>query len=412
MPVTVQHTILFLFVFIMIVATLLSTTYIIAVNMISDTYRYEKVLEKANEKLRLAGIIEESKLYYGVRNIALVKVAIKELGVIDASGSKHVLATDVELDPGEAFTGSTVSYYGSLYAITERGNVFSAPIFDFESTTEERQITIRSLLPSYTQVQSPISYRGDLEYTVGVGTYGYVFGFLFADDPYSNSYVHLVFHPQKISDLFKNRNIPYRLTQSRTNGPVSASAELVFEIVDDKRAWPYPYYKITMPIDVRRTDAKSGLLVRGCVGFIWRTISNNVFGYEVENSGRSYCLSSQEERVCDDISVGVLPVSLDIDALIPELAGGALLEIPASAPSGSQVYIVYAKCFYVESDRVARISTTYISPWTMVRGVKINTYLVFPGKTAVHTFTYTLNEIRLKLRINPKVLLLTLLEQI
>lgn len=407
MPISIQQALLFISVFVIVVALLTATTYTLVTNMLTDAYRYLSILEKSNEKIRVVGVNTGMDLYCGVRNLGLTKVTIKELGVVDIAGHRHVLATDVELDPGEAFTKKAGPLYGMVYVVTERGNVFSAPIINLGTVITKKTVDVRTLLPSLVQVGTNLKYfsRGDV--ALSFGTYGYFFGFLFVDDPHSNKYILLTFGPINVPNLFKNGVLHYSATKYGVSGPIYTQASLDFQLEPGNGK---PYYRIVMPVLVERTDSQSGLLIRGCFGFIWRTITNSMYGIKLVTQTPSICTyNPQYGKVCDELHTLVIPTAGGVESLLPVLASASPTSMFLEAPTGAQTYIILAKCFYIESDKLSYFSTTLSRPYATVYGVRINTYLNFPGTTYVGDQNLALNAVTVELDLSPQALVLSLL---
>jgi len=413
MPINIQHAVMFTLVFIIVVSLLSITVYTVTMNMLADTYRYEKMLEKANEKVKVVAIATSNKMYYGVRNLGLTRLVIKEMGVVDSSGNLRVLTTGVAIDPGEAYINEHSKMSGVLYVITERGNIFATPIAEVESDTGVAggvaRVQIKSLLPSVYYAPSPIVYNDRDAFVVSLSTTGYIFGFLYVNDPHSDDQVIITLGPYSVADIFKKARtagFPYVSEQKNGHdGNVLGSAQLHFDVVDDKKYWKEPYYLLTMSISAQRTDwLGKGLVVRGCFGYIWRTMTNSMYGLKVVTSTPSGCKCRESEPycVCDENHVVLIPSVEPVESLMPTLAYFLINMPPVEAPVGAQAYIVFAKCFRVEADDIRSIHD--------VHDPKIYTSLPFPGNVESGIVgSIRVPAIEVELKLNPKILLETML---
>lgn len=419
MPVVIQHAILHTFVIVMIVAILAATTYTIVINMLTDTYRYEKSVEKANEKLRLAAAIGSNGFFYGVRNIGLTDVFIVEAGVIDSSNVKRVLFSNVRLSPGSATIGSQPNpgNYVTFYVVTDRNNVFSTRVVNLTQQQTSYPITIRNLVPSVAVEPAPVQYLGNYTAAVSVAMYGYVFAYLFVKDPYSDQMIYLKVGPTPVSDMFKKQLIPY-ISERVMNSTISlyASMNIIFNVKDSDSDSYWPHYEFVVPIDVERTDGDKGLVIHGCFGFIWRTMTSNLFSFRLQtnlNSVSSRSSPSGKFYVESRYFVTLVPSSLDVDTLVSTLETANSYSLVA--PSGSQVYIVLAKCFKIEDMNLKSFVTSDSKPyWEDVsRGIKIYTVMDFPGKTYIGQNTYEiLDGIEITIDVNPEIYVKTVLTQV
>lgn len=410
MPVSVHHGVLFVFVFVLLVSLMLATVYTLVTGMVVDAYRYERALERANEKLRLVAALSEGTLYYGVRNIALTTVDIRELGVVDVNGGRHVLARGVTLEPGEAYTGREVGVpVGVLYAVTARGNVFTAPVLRLGGPGA-LTFTLRSLAPACIQAESPVSYGGPFHYTIGFCTYAYVFGFLVVDDPWGDANTRLVLGPVNVARLLREARLPFTTSTYGGSGPLYARATLTLTV--EGGAGRTPHYRVSMPVEVSRTDGARGLLVYGCLGVIWRTITSTVVGLDAGPRPLSYCGTLRDGgRVCDTLGVYVAPSALDVGALIAHMARG-WRPSHVEAPSGTQVYIVLARCFRVESAELKSVTTSTEKPYTRIGDTTIHTYLDLPGVNKVDRVDMVLRGAHVTLHVDPELIIHTILDRI
>lgn len=412
MPVNVHHAIMFTFVFVVIVSLLSATTYTIVTNMLIDAYRYEESIEKANEKLRLVAIVSSDGLYYGVRNIATTTITIRELGIIDTYNRKHRILSDLTLKPGEAYVGRIDYYYkGAIYAITGRGNVFSTPVITLTEFSGEQSFNLKGLTPACIQAPSPIHYIGEYVYTVGICTYAYVFGYIIVDDPYSDDSIYLVFGPYNVADLYKSQKIPFSSTRVREiKGNIYVEAS--FKFVIDKFRDRVPYYRILMPLDIERRDNRKGLILHGCVGILWRTISNTIAGIRINTYPVGTCISRGDERACEYLGSFTVPSALDMKSLTAYLAQKRLTQLPVEAPSGTQVYIVYSRCFTVESKTLRSVETSEAKPWANIGIITLYTYLDFPGVNKSNIGDIYVDGVDVSLTIDPEILVLGILNQV
>lgn len=408
---------MFTLVLVAIIAVLTATTYVIITNMISDAYRYEGAVVRANEKLRIAAARGSSGLVYGVRNIGLSEVVVKEAGVIFNTGMKAVYARDISLKPGEIYVGRVSSVGGTLvafYVITSRGNVFTTDVVDFTQTYTQ-DIYVRNLIPSTYVFSSPLKYGEGYEYSASMSAYGYAFAFLVVDDPYSDESLYLQIGPKNIADLYKEWRIPYYSEPvSQSSSRLRASMSLILKISNDPSEGHYPHYRLDVPVSVSRLDGKNGLLIYACFGFIWRVMTNNVFGYQLVNPLRiiEYTPGSSREYFGESrYEADLIPSSLDINSLVATLSKQGP-NFNVEAPSGSQAYILLIKCFRIEDKELRSFTTTESTPWDVVRGLKIYTYIVFPGKTHTSNGIASLDYIYLRVVFNPEVYVLTALGSI
>jgi hypothetical protein len=403
---------MFTFVFIVLVATLTATTYIIVSNMITDAYRYDTAIEKANEKVKLAAALGSDALYYGVRNVGTASVTLTEIGIISMFGSKTVLARDITLKPGEAYVSTAPSKtVGTFYVITARGNVFTTPVVGF-GTSNQITFYLRNLVPGYIQAPSPISYGDSYKFTVGMATYAYIFGFLAVDDPYSDNYVYIQFGPYNVADLFKNQNIPLTDNVQQSSGPLSVTASFIFEIKDKGGESQYQHYKITMPLDAKRTDSRKGMILHGCIGIAWRTISNGLYSISVSNVGQTSCSPGGNYKVCDSVTTGIVPSAMDINALVAYLAKTDPTSLPLSAPSGSQAYIILTRCFHVEDPDLKDFKIDQEKAEEKIHGYRVHSYLVFPGKNKIGNPTVSITYVPVTMTVDPKIFVSAVLNQI
>jgi len=416
LPINVQHALLFTLVIVTIIAVLTATTYVIITNMITDAYRYEGAVVRANEKLRIAAALGSSGLVYGMRNIGLSEVVVKEAGVIYPTGTKVAYVRDLSLKPGEIYVGREygIGSFITFYVITSRGNVFTTDIADFTQTYTQ-DIYVRNLIPSTYVFSSPLKYGEGYEYSASMSSYGYVFAFLVVDDPYSDESLYLQIGPVNVADLYNGWKIPYYSEPvSQTSSRLRASMSLILKISNDPNEGRYPHYRLDVPISVSRLDGRNGLLIYACFGFIWRTMTNNVFGYQLVNPLRvvEYTPGSSKDYFAESrYEANLIPSSLDINSLVATL-GKQGPNFNVEAPSGSQAYILLMKCFKIEDKGLGSFTTTESKPWDVVRGLKIYTYIAFPGKTHTSNGITDVDYIYLRLVFNPEVYVLTALGSI
>lgn len=412
MPINIQHAMIFSIVFVLCVLVTAFTIYVLLINIITDTYRYEKTLEKANEKVRVAGLLADGVLYYGVRNLGVTTVKIRELGIIDINGNRRVLVSNVELMPGQTYKSVSLSVYGAVYALTERGNVFSAPVIDMGKYVGEAKVSLKSLLPAVYQVSSPVKYSEDAEYTISLNTYAYVFGFLMAGDGHEN--ILLSFGPHSVSQIFKDAyrtNSPVSLVQTKSGGTLmSATATLHFEVLSSDSEGVPPYYKLVLPLSVNTSN--NALAVRGCVGVIWRMLAKNVYGLSLETSTPSVCSYGSGFKVCDEIQATLLPGTESLESVIAVLSRPTQPPRVVTAPSGSEIQVVLAHCFLVEGTGINSLTTTYETPYTSVFNSRINTVLKFPGTNYFGFSTTEIIGLTLKMNVETDYLLSSILGEV
>lgn len=405
------------FVVIMIIAILTATVYTIVINMMVDAYRYEKAVERANEKVRLAAVIGSSGFYYGIRNIGLSDLVIKEAGVIDSSGNRQVLITNTKLGPGEAIINNQQNpgSYITFYVVTGRNNVFSTRVISLLDRGAST-IPIRNLVPGVALIPSPVQYSEAYVPSISVAMYSYFFAYLIVKDPYSDESIYLTIGPVSISDLFKKISLPYRVSKvEKWTSKLYASISAVLTLNDQDSENSVPYYKLVVPVRFERTDNKNGLIAQGCLGFIWRTETSNMFGFWLlPKANWGTAQSTPQFRVETNYFARLIPSSLSIDTLMPTL----ISLLPATwysvgAPSGSQAYVVLAKCFKIEDATLKKVETTEDKPWAQVHGVRIYTYVVFPGRTYVDQNYYgDVYSLDLYVELNPEVYVKTALSYI
>jgi len=415
LPVNIHHGLLSIVVIIMIIAMLTTTTYVTISNMLADAYRYEKALEKANEKVRIAATYRYSDVVYGIRNVGLSEIVISEAGIIYSDGTKDIYVSNLNIKPGDIYTGrrSTSKTPITFYVITSRGNVFSAEVLDFTQTGAQ-DVSIRTLMPSVYSVDTSIKYGLPYVYRASVSTYGYVFAFLFVDDPYSDDNIYLKIGPINVADIYKYRNIPYYSGQIiQTTSRITVNMSLKFEISNDMSESSVPHYKLTVPINIQKIYSFTpGLSIYGCFGFIWRIMPNNMYSYTLVNPIQySRYVSSDNYYIEERLETIIIPSALDIDSLVTSLAGVRGISY-LSAPSGGQAYIVFAKCFKIEDRNLWTFKTTEPNPQTVVNGFTIYTNIVFPGRTYTSSNPIEVNEIRLRVVIDPQIYVLTALGNI
>jgi len=413
----VQHALLFTFVIVFIVAVLTASTYTVVMNMMTDAYRYEKVIEKSNEKVRLVAAVGTSGLVYGIRNVGLTETVILEAGVVFPDGNKRTLVSSRTLSPGELITGSDLYATSAItfYAITSRGNVFTTDVVDLRPGTYGRYtLFIRDLIPGIMVFESPIKYGDNYVYTASLAMYGYAFAFLVVDDPHSDESVYVKIGPVNIANLYKNRIIPYReqVRRGTRNLGVDMSLYLYIESYDTENI--YPHYKLNVPIEVYRQDDRTGLVIYGCFGFIWRTMTSNMFGFTLINPLNEKVIYSGSNYYFENAyKLTLIPSALDIDSLVASLANPNTQSFTVSTPSGSQVYILLANCFRIEDIELSGFTTQYaVSVPGRNFAYSINPNLVFPGTVQFNNKILDLSSIRLEVVFSPEIYILTALNNI
>ncbi|MEM4583999.1 MAG: hypothetical protein QW611_03400 [Ignisphaera sp.] len=420
MPISVQHAILYVTVFVLLVSLLLSTIYVVISNMLIDAYGYEKILEKANEKLKVGGVLYE-EFYYAVRNLGLTSVDLLEIGYIDSSGNRYILETSKKLKPGEIYKTSRASWTSTpiaVYVVTSRGNIFSGPVIRSDPTTGIGQIRIRSVLPTIHYLSSPVVYSNDAHYVISFNTNSYLFGFVLAKDLNSDNSVMLEFGPYNIASLFKSCSVTPNCqasfvdSKSGSIGTVSLSAKYIFSV---EQSGGNPYIKITMPLSA--TNSVQGIFVRGCIGIGWRVLSNTFFSYAIEQGlSRGWSHTSLGNLYyADNINVYLFPSSVNIDnirAILSNLGGGSGSGPQyAEPPSGSIVEVYLVRCFTVSSRSLQSISfSPDNSPQSLLPGGYIIwSELVFPGTNNMYGGSFTINDIPLQVYLNTEMVLEALL---
>ena len=417
MPVTIHHAIVFMVVFIIVVSMMTATVYVAIIGALVDTYRYEKAIERANEKVAIAAVNGHEGLYYGVRNLGVTPTTIRELGVIDATGARRVIRANIVLEPGEVIVERTTGSRGVIYAITGRGNVFTAQILDVVTISERMRFSLRDLRPAYVQTTAPVSYEGTYIETTGVGVYGYIFGYVIVDDPHSDASVFIPIGPIGINTLFQNENIPYQYQRTVRTTVLRVSVDYLFEIDNDPNVNAgQPFYRIRMGLDVDRLDNRQGLLLHGCVGYAWRILPSNMYGVQIDPVGSRACDTNTRGahiyRICERIDTFIAASVLNMRALLSFLSNPETRSLPTEAPSGSQAFIILSRCFYIEDSQLQSFTTSLERPWTYIDGFPIYTYIVFPGRNDHYGRAVTINSILINLVFDPEIIVRSLLERI
>ncbi|MEM1829953.1 MAG: hypothetical protein QXH21_08805 [Ignisphaera sp.] len=417
MPIYIHHAVLYVTVFVLLASLLMTTTYVVVTNMLTDAYRYEKILEKANEKLRVGGVVYRG-FHYAVRNLGLVSVELSEVGYIDEQGNRYVLERSITLGPGEIYRTSTISWTNNpvaVYAVTKRGNIFSGPVLSASSSDWIGQIKIRSVLPTVHYLPSPIAYDQSSLYVVSFNMNSYLFGFVLAKDINSDNSVLLEFGPYNVASLFKTcANTPncqptFTDSKSGSSGTISLSAKYIFSV---EYSGNNPYIRIAMPLTA--TNTARGMFVRGCLGIGWRIMSNTFFSYAKtqslpgwSSSGRFYC-SDKAEVLLFPSSVNIN----DIKSILSNL-GDRFHESYqfAEPPSGSIIEVYLVRCFTVSNGTIQTVifgpdtSPSYRTP----TGHTIYSELVFPGVNNMFGTPFTVSDITISVYLNTNMVLESLI---
>jgi hypothetical protein len=406
---------MFVIIFVIVTALMMTTTYIITANVLSDTYRYQTILNRANEKIRLAGAIGGGTLYYGIRNIGLSSVVVKELGVVDTSNRRSILITSLELKPGDAYVSTTGAIYGTLYAVTERGNTFSTQIIrtDLQSPA---LFTLTGLTPAFAQQEIflPNSPNPTYAYTVSMTTYAYIYAFLSVKDPNTDNNILLTLGPYNVPQLYKAKTIPLNDQKSSSSGTVSASLSISFGIYSYNNQ---PYYQIR--IGFTANNINNGLIIRGGFGIIWRTITNNIYTLNLANNiGGGSCdthindnPNANSWNICDQILTSIIPSSLDIGSIVAYLATNRPQQ-SMFAPTGSQAYITFSRIFTIEANKLSSVSTSSQSFIEIYSG-RIYLYLNYPGQNSIDKLgSLQITPITVRASLDPQIYVLTIINQI
>lgn len=398
MPAALHHALLFTFAFVLAVSLALATAYGVAVSMLADAYRYDALLERANERLRLVAVRGPGELRYGVRNLALATVVVRELGVVGPRGERYVLATDLRLGPGEAVLGSSSgpALRGvALYAATARGNVFAVPVLDLSGGRGALRAVLRDLVPGCLQLRSPVGYGMGHVYTAALCAHGYALGYLAVVDPHSDESARLVFW-HSVAELFRERRLPLREERSAEAGPLSVRASFELSVEGPGR------YRVALRLSARRADGRAGLALYGCVGVAWRTLTSTVLGLALGSEPSCACRQVPGwERVCECVGPLLAPSALDPEALATQMLRGGAPSV--EAPSGSQTYIVLARCFSVET-LLAEVESWGDPPRIELAGAELFTYLLLPGRVRTLSGPLEVGGASLELRIDARML--------
>jgi hypothetical protein len=231
------------------------------------------------------------------------------------------------------------------------------------------------------------------------------------DDPYSDQEIYLSLGPTPVHSIIRDQTLPYEKETSGSTSDLSASLKVVFDISNDRSEGQYPHFKLTVPMSASRNDNKNGLVIHGCFGFIWRTIASNVYGYRLNTYiGKGAGVSHLKYDIQTKMYAYLIPSALDIDSLVATLSRQiSVSDYQVSAPSGTQVYIVMMKCFKIEDATLKTFATTLDKPWDNLHGVKIYTYMVFPGRTQVSHGVATVNYLSLSILFDPRIYVMTAL---
>lgn len=419
MPVAVHHAVMFVVVFVLLVSMMLSVVYVLVNNMLSDAYRYERFLEKANEKVRVGGVIYFGRLHYGVRNLGLTKIDLAEIGYIDDSGNRYTLDTSVSLDPGRVYrsardiTGGAIS----VYVVTGRGNVFSGPVTVITSQTSYDQIRLRTLLPAVHHVLSPISPStpGSVS-TITINTFSYVFGFVVAKDLNSDDSAVVEFGPYNVATFFKtcssqpNCQPSFVDSRSASSGSVSVSARLIFSA---GRTGASPTFRVAMPLSVQNT--RQGVFVRGCVGVLWRAMSTTFFSLAKSQTLPGWSYSGQGNYFSDDFEVLLFPSSVNLANLRVAMSnlGDRTWEQYqyADPPSGSIIEVYLVRCFTIVHRTAQQVAFSPDSDpsYTTPAGHIMWSSLVFPGTNKFHPSDITISDIPLSVYVDLDMVLKSLI---
>ncbi|MEM1696162.1 MAG: hypothetical protein QW230_02045 [Thermofilum sp.] len=419
MPTSVQHAILYVTVFVLLVSLLMSTVYVVVSNMLTDAYRYERILERANEKLRVGGLLY-GRFYYAVRNLGLTSVELSEIGYVDSSGNRYVLETSKKLEPGEVYKASQTSWSGTpvaVYVVTRRGNIFSGPVVSSSPTYGIGQIRIKSVLPTVHYLLSPIAYSQDARYVVSFNVNSYLFGFVLAKDLNSDNSVMLEFGPYNIAAFFKTcSSIPncqptFTDSKSGSSGTISLSARYIFSV---EQSGGNPYVRIAMPLTA--INSVRGIFVRGCIGIGWRILSNTFFSYAKQQGLPGWSHTSPGDfYYADNAEIYLFPSSVNIDtikAILSNLGDRTWASYQyAEPPSGSVVEVYLVRCFTVSSKTLQSVSfSPDSSPQYQPPGSHtIWTKLVFPGTNNMYGGSFTVNDITLSVYVDTDMVLEALL---
>jgi len=403
MPVNVYHGLLSLFVIVMIIAALTATTYVTVTNMLADAYRYEKSIEKANEKVRLAAATtSDGVVYYGVRNVGMSELIVTRSGVALSDGRILDLVGGLRLGPGDVFIDKKAVYGGLpvvFFVITSRGNVFAVSVVNMSAMTGSRDVVrIRSLLPSVFSIPLSVS-NTSTAYVATITMYGYIFGFLVVDDPYSDESHLLQIGPVSVASLYENNSIPYAPDVTWSSQRLDAYLELVFNVSKS--------YNINMITHIERTDGGRGILIYGCFGYIWRTMASTTLGFRLASTINEYYSKSGGDYYVEERFISALiPSSLDVNSIVASLARGAVYS-SIEATSGSQAYILLAKCFKVESLSITEF-WTFSETSSPVDGVRIVPYINFPGGTRMADgLERQVYELVLEVKFDPQIYVLS-----
>ncbi|MEM1694354.1 MAG: hypothetical protein QXL19_08850 [Ignisphaera sp.] len=418
MPIFIQHTIFYVTVFILLVFLLMSAIYVVVSNMLIDNYRYERFLEKANEKLKIGGLLYDN-FYYAVRNQGLISVELLEIGYIDSLGNRYVLETSKKLEAGEIYKAMLTFWTGipiAVYVVTRRGNIFSGPIIRSDSVYGIGMIKIKSILPTIHYLSSPISYGLDAQYVVLINSNSYVFGFVLAKDLNTDDSVLLEFGPYDIASFFKScaslsSCYPFFSdAKSGSSGSISLSSKYIFSVEHFDNN---PYIKIAMPLTA--INSAQGIFVRGCIGIGWRLLSNTFFSYAVHQALPSWTYNSSENfYYTDSINIYMFPSSVNINnikAILSNLGDRVWIKHQyVDPPSGSIVEVYLVRCFTISSKTLQSVSfSPDNSPHYHTSEGIIWSELIFPGTNNINRESFTINEVSLSVLVNTDMILEALL---
>ena len=416
MPIFIQHTIFYVIVFVLLVFLLMSTMYVVVSNMLIDNYRYGRFLEKANEKLKIGGLLYDN-FYYAVRNQGLISVELLEIGYIDSMGNRHVLETSKKLEAGETYKAVLSSWTSTpiaIYAITRRGNIFSGPIIRSDSVYGTGMIKIKSILPTVHYLSTPISYGLDAQYVISINLNSYIFGFVLAKDLNTDDSVLLEFGPYNIASFFKscaslsNCYPFFSDAKSGSSGSISLSSKYIFSV---DHFGNNPYIKIAMPLTA--TNSAQGIFVRGCIGIGWILLSNTFYSYAQDLPSWSYS-SLEDFYYADSINVYMFPSSININnikAVLSNLGDRIWIEHQyVDPPSGSVVEVYLVRCFTVSSKTLQSvIFSPDNSPQFHTPGGIIWSELIFPGTNNINRESFTINDVPLLVLVDTDMILEALL---
>jgi len=414
----VYHGMVFTFAFLIIAAVVTSAVASAVLGALRDVQQIMAVAERANERLRVAAVYyRDGQTYYMVRSLTMRPLTVAELGASYPWSARQVITTSVQLSPGGEYYGTVPGRPQAIYAVTQKGNIFAAPVIDL-STPGQVTASISSLAPYYTSaVVGQVPGLGGAQgftYGVSASAYPFAFGFVVGKTPGTAQNAVVFFGPYDVPQILERDQLPFMDSRSATSGSLSLSASFRLEARAGGGGGSPSYFRLSMPISFR--SGGTGMVLQFCLGIAWLTATSDITSLRLDTQFAPSLVGGPDYRISYGLASTLIPAATaDMGAIMAKLSDLPRFRLyqQVSAPAGASVLAVLARCASIEDTSTSTFTTTDGTPYTTVRGVTIYTELNFPQRNwwggSGGGWAVDLNSFSFTLSIDPRAVLWKLL---